>query len=503
MTSLENFAFLEGSFTLVRAVEVPSRLMVLILRVEGMSVLSFDGLSLGALVFVFLAALGLLPLLLLGLKALVRPGDSVARKAVSSYEKEAEQLSVEAGQQLLRADEIVSMARDELAFAQASFGQVRTQSFSELISAGEQALTEAFRIQSSLGLLTAAKKSEAARTILSLLSQRIPPIVEAQKGFVTQRDAQASVEIRAARVQELAGELRKQLPVVAEKLRSLSLEYSAEALRTVAVVPEQVGPLLSSAEQAGERALASASSERAVAVQAIETAERALRLAQAHVDSVFAFDSSVERSLDALSAGIGSLTADLGDVESLRADTAAFAPLVAAARQAIEAAHLARDGQGNPVEALSALTQAEADIDAALAPLREAREVRERSQVTADRYIEAAHHAIRQARHVSSSAGNWDSGHERRSFAVRQRLREAEQLLSEAESLRVSDPDKAIEKADRAASLARQATHSDGNGVQGLPGGFAGSMGNESIDFESLAADFLRSAMRTSRYRRW
>lgn len=465
--------------------------------------LSFDDLSLGAVLFVFLGALGLLPVLLLGLKTVLRPGDSVARKAVSSYEKEADQLSIEAGQQLLRADEIVSMAHDELAFAQASFGQAQTQSFADLISDAEQAITEAFRIQSSMTLLTPAKKSEAARTILSLLSQRIPPIVEAQKVFVTQRDAQASVEIRAERAQQLADELRTQIPAASEKLRSLSLEYSAQALHTVINVPEQVIPILSSADQATERALRTASSERAVAVQAIETAERALRLAQAHLDSVFTFDSSVQRSLDALPAGIGSLTADLADVDSLHANTAAFAPLVAAARQAIEAAHLARDGQGNPVEALSALTQAEADIDAALAPLREAREVRERVQVSADRYIEAAQHAVKQARHTSSFATNRDSGQEHRSVHARQRLREAEQLLSEAERVRLSDPEKAIEKADRAAALARQVSHSGEDSAHSVPGGFAGSMGSGSIDFESLAADFLRNAMRTSRYRRW
>lgn len=326
-----------------------------------------------SLLILVLGALGLLPVLVLGVKSLVSLGGSATGNALASYAKEAESVVRQAQQQLLRADEIVRLGREELLYAQASFGSGVTADFEGALDAASRALTQGFALQDSLLGLPAGPQIEVAHQILDLIEQPVADVVAAEKSFVERRDAEFRVDQRCGVAEGTVGELRGRLPAVQEKLRELALVYSPQALRSVQGVSGEVESLLLSVEEAVGRARSLLGSDRVGAVQAVETAERGLCMARGRCDAVFHFEDNVRAAVSRLSASIGSLTSDLADADSLGADGGAFEPLIRAARTAIRNAYEARDGQGDMTVALTRLEQAESDLDAALEPLRQKR----------------------------------------------------------------------------------------------------------------------------------
>ena len=79
-----------------------------------------------------------------------RSGHSLSSRVQRSYARDAARDEAAAQQRLLQADEIVRFARDELAFAQAGFGEVRSQEFERALGRAEEALPRAFALQENL-----------------------------------------------------------------------------------------------------------------------------------------------------------------------------------------------------------------------------------------------------------------------------------------------------------------------------------------------------------------
>ena len=198
--------------------------------------------------------------------------------------------------------------------------------------------------------------------------------------------------------------------------------------------PEQARALLETAASAIEAAKQAVDTDRALAESTLDTAHRALMMAKHQTDAIFSAKSDLDAIRDRLGAAIGSISADLADVTTLKAEPTVFDPLVADARAAIAEGQAALMNNGDPLAALEHLRTSEANIDAALAPLRSQRENAEKARANAQAQISLAETAFERAeRYVQGRRGAID-------LSVRSTLHDSEQSLKAARAAISSDP---------------------------------------------------------------
>lgn len=343
-----------------------------------------------------------------------------------------------ANQQLLSADEQVRSASDELDFARAQFGIAATDEFARTLEAAKAAVARGFERQKQMEDATSdAEKRAMASTIMRDLGENMNPLSAIQAAFEQRRSEQATLPSRIAEASERLVEQRGDLDRATAELAAIAGIYPAQMLTSLQDNPEQAHALLETAASAIEAAKRAVDTDRALAESTLDTAHRALMMAKHQTDAIFSAKSDLDAIRDRLGAAIGSISADLADVTSLRAEPTVFDPLVADARAAIAEGQAALMNNGDPLAALEHLRTSEANIDAALAPLRSQRENAEKARANAQAQISLAETAFERAeRYVQGRRGAID-------LSVRSTLHDSEQSLKAARAAISSDPTKA------------------------------------------------------------
>ena len=276
-----------------------------------------------------------------------------------------------ANRQLLSADEQVRSAADELDFARAQFGIAATDEFARTLEAARAAVARGFERQKQMEDATGdAEKRSIASAIMRDLGENMNPLSAVQAAFEQRRSEQATLPSRITEASERLVEQRGDLERATAELAAIAGIYPAQMLTSLQDNPEQAHALLETAASAIEAAKQAVDTDRALAESTLDTAHRALMMAKHQTDAIFSAKSDLDAIRDRLGAAIGSISADLADVTSLRAEPAVFDPLVADARAAIAEGQAALMNNGDPLAALEHLRTSEANIDAALAPLR-------------------------------------------------------------------------------------------------------------------------------------
>lgn len=343
-----------------------------------------------------------------------------------------------ANRQLLSADEQVRSAADELDFARAQFGIAATDEFARTLEAARAAVARGFERQKQMEDATGdAEKRSMASAIMRDLGENMNPLSAVQAAFEQQRSEQATLPSRITEASERLVEQRGDLERATAELAAIAGIYPAQMLTSLQDNPEQAHALLETAASAIEAAKQAVDTDRALAESTLDTAHRALMMAKHQTDAIFSAKSDLDAIRDRLGAAIGSISADLADVTSLRAEPAVFDPLVADARAAIAEGQAALMNNGDPLAALEHLRTSEANIDAALAPLRSQRENAEKARANAQAQISLAETAFERAeRYVQGRRGAID-------LSVRSTLHDSEQSLKAARAAISSDPAKA------------------------------------------------------------
>lgn len=343
-----------------------------------------------------------------------------------------------ANQQLLSADEQVRSASDELDFARAQFGIAATDEFARTLEAAKAAVARGFERQKQMEDATSdAEKRAMASTIMRDLGENMNPLSAIQAAFEQRRSEQATLPSRITEASERLVEQRGDLDRATAELAAIAGIYPAQMLTSLQDNPEQARALLETAASAIEAAKQAVDTDRALAESTLDTAHRALMMAKHQTDAIFSAKSDLDAIRDRLGAAIGSISADLADVTSLRAEPTVFDPLVADARAAIAEGQAALMNNGDPLAALEHLRTSEANIDAALAPLRSQRENAEKARANAQAQISLAETAFERAeRYVQGRRGAID-------LSVRSTLHDSEQSLKAARAAISSDPAKA------------------------------------------------------------
>ena len=397
----------------------------------------------------FLLLVGGVIAIAIGVARSSRRNRLAAQQAAQVDAESAARAAQEANRQLLSADEQVRTATDELNYARAQFGLNSTDEFARAIEAGKAAVSRGFSAQAQMNSATApAEQLRLATAIMRDLGANMNSLSTIQASFATKRAEQASLPERIAEARERLAEELTDLERAKSELSSISTLYPAQMLASLQDNPEQAEALLTSARSALDTAEASAPTDRAHAASALDTALRALTMANHQTDAIFSAKSDLDAIRDRLVAAISSISSDITDVNELNTDPAVFNPLVADAHAAIAEAQAALANTGDPLAALEHLRMSEATLDAALEPLRTKEEAYEKARTAAEAQISLADSAVSQAeRYVQGRRGAID-------LELRSTLNNAETALSTARRSLDDDPEAASTHAMNARALA-------------------------------------------------
>ena len=408
-----------------------------------------DGSSLISMSVMFLLLVGGFIAIAIAVARSSRRNRLAAQQAAQVDAESAARAAQEANRQLLSADEQVRTATDELNYARAQFGLNSTDEFARAIEAGKAAVSRGFSAQAQMNSATApAEQLRLATAIMQDLGANMNPLSTIQASFATKRAEQASLPERIAEARERLAEELTDLERAKSELASISTLYPAQMLASLQDNPEQAAALLTSARTALDTAEASAPTDRAHAASALDTALRALTMANHQTDAIFSAKSDLDAIRDRLVSAISSISSDITDVNELNTDPAVFNPLVADAHAAIAEAQAALANTGDPLAALEHLRMSEATLDAALEPLRTKEEAYEKARTAAEAQISLAESAVSQAeRYVQGRRGAID-------LDLRSTLNNAETALSTARRSLEDDPEAASTHAMNARALA-------------------------------------------------
>lgn len=403
---------------------------------------------LGLFVLFLLLVVGIIAIAI-GVARSSRRNRLAARQAAQVDAESAARATQEANRQLLSADEQVRTATDELNYARAQFGLNSTDEFARAIEAGKAAVTRGFSAQAQMNSATApAEQLRLATAIMRDLGSNMNPLSAIQASFAAKRAEQASLPERIAEARERLAEELTDLERAKSELTSISALYPPQMLASLQDNPEQAEALLTSARTALDTAQASSTTDRAHAASALDTALRALTMANHQTDAIFSAKDDLDAIRDRLVAAINSISADISDVKELDTDPTVFNPMVADAHAAIAEAQAALANNGDPLAALEHLRMSEATLDAALEPLRTKEEVYEKAYAAAEAQISLAESAVSQAqRYVQGRRGAID-------LELRSTLNNAETALSTARRSLEDDPEAASAHATNARTLA-------------------------------------------------
>lgn len=405
--------------------------------------------SLFGMFVMFLLLVGGVIAVAIGVARSSRRNRLAAQQAAQVDAQSAARAAQEANRQLLSADEQVRTATDELNYARAQFGLSSTDEFARAIEAGKAAVSRGFSAQGQMNSATLpAEQLRLATAIMRDLGANMNPLSAIQASFATKRAEQASLPERIAEARERLAEELTDLERAKSELASISALYPAQMLASLQDNPEQASALLTSARTALDTAETSASTDRAHAASALDTALRALTMANHQTDAIFSAKSDLDAIRDRLVAAISSISSDITDVNELHTDPAVFNPMVADAHAAIAEAQAALANTGDPLAALEHLRMSEATLDAALEPLRTKEEAYEKARTAAEAQISLAESAVSQAqRYVQGRRGAID-------LELRSTLNNAESALSTAQRSLEDDPEAASTHAINARALA-------------------------------------------------
>ncbi|MFK5688803.1 TPM domain-containing protein [Ornithinimicrobium sp. LYQ92] len=363
------------------------------------------------------------------------------------------ELQREAAEALVAMDNEIRSAEEELAFAQAQFGDQRTEKFEQVLVQAKRAATEAFSLRQQLDDTDPPENVERGMLV------RILDLGEtAQQTLQAHAEEFAALRALQDRVpqflEELAGrtrETRDRLPSAAQELDGLAARHPAHALSTVRDNLEQAADLLDSAQgfvTAGRTSLQR--DDRPSAVAAARAAEESLGQASVLLDQISSAETDLRNAAEELTRGISSLSADLQDARRLAPNEPTVTRAVERAREAIEQARSARAG-GDPLAALAALDAAEHHLDTLLEPMREAEAHQGKQRADFDQRVARVGARLRSIdQGIATRRGAMSSG-------ARTRISEALRLYDEALERGSGSPAAAMDLLTRAEQLGEQA----------------------------------------------
>lgn len=380
---------------------------------------------------------------------------------------------------LVRLDDAIDAATDELGFAVAQFGEAETAGFAETLAGARDDLAEAFTLAQKLDDAWPDSEREQrdwTRRILYLATAAAERIAGWDDAFGARRRGEANAPASLVATRASIADARGRLPETAALLERMRTEYSPAILAPIAANVPSAAAMLDTAETQVDAAATGLTASPPVPVAAdIHAAEEAVRRAATTLDAIVVLDRGLTEQKAARELLVKDLEDDIAPAKAVR-DSPPDADHGAAVGQAIVAAEAAlaavrarnpaaRAGQTeqaeqtgqswpgvNPLADIGEMRDASERLDTALAGarnqserLRHARAAFAGAIVITQSQIDVARTAVSGGR---AGRGNVGAG-------ARTRLAEAERVLGLAKL--EADPVAALDAARRANTLATDA----------------------------------------------
>ncbi len=394
-----------------------------------------------ATLFVATLVVLLAALLVVGLVVLFR------RRGASRPESAAAVLGQRAGIQLVRADDALAGATQELGFAQAQFGDDATRPFAETIAAARADVTEAFRLQHALQdpyPESVTRTREWTLQIIALTDRALRSLTEQERSFAELRRREADAPSAVESLRARSTEQERRLAAVRDAVSALRYAPALVAPASAAVAEAETQ--LAEARSSTDAASAGLGG-RAPLTEHLDRAADALHRATVALDTAERIARELDSAAEAARTERTRAAADVAEARAVSAPDPETASEIAEAVAALDAELAKRPADPlDPFAELERFQVAGARLDAALASARNQRDRLEHARaalagalVTARSQIGVAESVVRGSRDVR--ARSW--------------LAEAERQLALAEA--EADPVLALDAARRAATHARDA----------------------------------------------
>lgn len=369
-----------------------------------------------------------------------------------------------AGIALVRTDDAVREAEDEVGFAEAEFGREAARGYAADVASARAALGEAFRLRQALE--DEIPDTEAERRAWNERITRICEDVERTLTAQLRGFSERRVEERSA--PDLLEQLQHRIDTARERLTTTGLTGASAAERYAATALEDARLLRKTAQEAVDQAVSDAArvSERIAAglttAGPLHALGRDLQRAEDRLDAVERSLAGVAAAETELVSAATELRTVIAEAETLRSrverpETAdVISTAIDHARRALLAVDgpraLAADGAlPDPLQRLQLVRVADLELDAALATAR-----------SAQQRIDNAREAMRGALFTADShiqlAVDFIAAHRGRVGAdARTRLAEAVRQYAIAEAAAGDDPVEALDTARRASRIAQDA----------------------------------------------
>ena len=394
-----------------------------------------------------------------------------------------EELQRRASSLLVQTDDALKTSTQELGFAKAQFGDAATTEFEAALGSAQQGLDEAFSLKQQLDDATPDSEADTRawnERIIALCEAANTLLDEKAAAFDELRKLEQNAPEALRRVQDEQAKAAASLDQATARLRELQGSYAPEALATVADNPAQAQHRLAFADEqltAAQAAIgAGDGGEAAVGIRAAEEAVSQATLLENAIDKLADDLAAGERNAAAL---VTELETDIAAASAMPDADGRIAGVVAATRQQLDTARTQLTGTAKrPLVALQGLEAANEQIDALMKGVRDA-------AAQADRARQMVGQVMMQAQAQVSAAEDYITARRGAVGAdARTRLAEAGASLARAQALQASDPQQAMQQAQRADQLAAQAiglAQNDVGSFDGMGGGGQSGGGNSGM----------------------
>lgn len=391
-----------------------------------------------------------------------------------------EELAKRAGLALVHTDDAITSSTEDLGFATAQFGDTATSTFTDVVAKAKSKLDEAFSLKQKLDDEvpdTDQQRRDWHLQIIRLCESADTALDANVAAFDELRKLEQNAEQALAQLKAHRAAAASAVAAAPAALQALAAEYDASALQTVVGNPAEAASRLELADSnIAQAADLIGQGKRGEAAFAIRTGEEGVLQASQLAAAITTLQTDLAATETQAQALIANLEQDLAGAAALPASPELNATM-AATRTALDQARTDATGTGRrPQAVLESLTAANTRIDSTVDAIRNTQQQAERAQQVLEQ-------TLTQARAEISTANSYITTH-RGAIGpdARTRAAQASAEYDQAEAARVADPNAALQHAQRAIALAREATQlaagsidSWSNGGGGWGGGGGGS----------------------------
>jgi hypothetical protein len=422
--------------------------------------------------------IGLVAILAIAVLGIWYRGRQVARDGRTATGPGAGELARQANSLLVKTDDAVSDAQQEIGFAQAQFDESVVSQYSEAITAAQAEMKQAFALRQQLDDST----PEDPPAIAAINAQIVSHCQAAQRLL----DAQATRLKSLSDLRQHAPDALAALPKAVEALKARQPEVRAAVDSMSRYAPSAWSAAKGNDEEAAKRAefaeqqiakgkslVAQPSPDLTAAAQIVKSAQEALAQANQLIDAMLQMARSLDDAAKSLNTAIAAAETDITAAQQATKgsnDDAAAASLTRAGQLVAAATHETTAAKPDPIAGLKAAQDARAAADTVLAGVRQASMQAARAQAMFNLARAAAVTAIGMAQ------GYVNTHRDGVGAVARTRLSEAERHLDQADALMAKDVNAATVEASVACNMATSAlTAARGDFNDSGAGGFGGT----------------------------